>query len=234
MTETKRARARALRYKRPALASLGYETIYSELDRIRETCEEVQWYIDEDDDQLLNALDGDDEAVWEFKTAFADLTAKTEEILEAVDRVERDCFSTSEEFARLFDDCTVALIGNRYEVVGYDSMEEDYFHLIGYEQALARTEAGKRLMRKTKADMLSTIGMCVGITLAFLDLRQQYDYLKATMEILRDENSAVTGQLQAVEDAYCKAEAVDFAAGFAETRTFERLLDALPAEAWVG
>ncbi|RKJ79185.1 hypothetical protein D7X33_08560 [Butyricicoccus sp. 1XD8-22] len=169
---TKSEHSRALRYKRPALASLGYEAIYSELDRIREACEEVRWYLDEDDDQLLDALDGDDEAVWEFKTAFADLTAKTEGILEAVDRVERDCFSTSEEFARLFDDCTVALIGNRYEVVGYDSME--------------------------------------------------------------DENSAVTGQLQAVEDAYCKAEAVGFAAGFAETRTFERLLDALPAAAWIG
>lgn len=230
---TKSEHSRALRYKRPALASLGYETIYSELNSIQETCEEVQWYIDEDDDQLLNALDGDDEAVWEFKTAFADLTAKTEEILGAVDRVERDCFGTSEDFARLFDDCTVALIGDRYEVVGYDSMEEDYFHLISYEQELACTEAGKRLMRKTKADMLSTIGMCVGITLAFIDLRQQYDYLKATMDILLDENRAVTQQLQAVEDAYFKAEAVGFAAGFAETRTFERLLDALPAQVWV-
>lgn len=230
---TKSEHSRALRYKRPALASLGYETIYSELYSIQETCEEVQWHMDEDDGKLLNALDGDDEAVWEFKTAFADLTAKTEGIYAVTEQLKRDCFHSEEEFERLFDDCTVALVGNRYEVIGYDTMEEDYFHLISYEQELACTEAGKRLMRKTKADMLSTIGMCVGITLAFIDLRQQYDYLKATMDILLDENRAVTQQLQAVEDAYFKAEAVGFAAGFAETRTFERLLDALPAQVWV-
>ena len=53
---TKSEHSRALRYKRPALASLGYEMIYSELDSIQETCEEVRWYIDEDDDKLLDAL----------------------------------------------------------------------------------------------------------------------------------------------------------------------------------
>ena len=46
---TKSEHSRALRYKRPALASLGYETIYSELYSIQETCEEVQWYMAEDD-----------------------------------------------------------------------------------------------------------------------------------------------------------------------------------------
>lgn len=65
------------------------------------------------------------------------------------------------------DDCTVALIGNRYNTLGYDSEEEDYFSLTGYEQELAQTEAGKRLMRMTKAEMISTIGQCFGITLAF-------------------------------------------------------------------
>ena len=49
---------------------------------------------------------------------------------------------------------------------------------------MAQTEAGKRLMRRTKADMIATIGQCLGILLAFFDLRQQYDYLKATFDIL--------------------------------------------------
>ena len=78
--------------------------------------------------------------------------------------------------------------------------------------------AGKRLMRKTKADMLSTIGMCMGITLAFIDLRQQYDYLKVTMDILRDENRAMIQQLEAMEDAYYKAEAVGFKCWRDETK----------------
>ena len=65
---TKSEHSRVLRYKQPALASLGYDAIYNELYSIKETCEEVQWYIDENDNKLLDALDGDDEAVWEFKT----------------------------------------------------------------------------------------------------------------------------------------------------------------------
>ena len=93
--------------------------------------------------------------------------------------------------------------------------------------------AGKRLMRKTKADMLSTIGMCMGITLAFIDLRQQYDYLKVTMDILRDENRAMIQQLEAIEDAYYKAEAVGFKCWRDETKKFDRLLDALPGHIWI-
>ena len=76
-------------------------------------------------------------------------------------------------------------------------MEEDYYSLTAYDAQLAQTEAGKRLMRKTKADMLSTIGQCVGTLIAFLDLRQSYDYLKATVDILRDENTSLLKQIRA-------------------------------------
>ncbi len=61
---------RALRYKRPALASLGYEALRQELWDISEACTDVHWFIERDDDTLLNALDGDEEAEWEFKMAF--------------------------------------------------------------------------------------------------------------------------------------------------------------------
>ena len=96
-----------------------------------------------------------------------------------------------EDFYREFDDATVALIGNRYNLVGYDSEEEDYFSLTSYEEGLAQTEAGKRLCRLTKTEMLSRIGWAFGLMLAFFDLRQKYDYLKATFDILRDENTSL-------------------------------------------
>jgi len=35
--------------------------------------------------------------------------------------------------------------------------------------------------------MLSTIGQCVGTLLASLDLRQSYDYLKATFSIVKSK-----------------------------------------------
>lgn len=180
-------KTRNLRYKRPALASMGAYNITQELDDIVEACNGVRYYIEQadNDETLLNALDGDEDAEWEFRMAFADLSAKADELQMRL--YEQDF----EDFYRDFDDATVDLIGNRYELVGYDSEEEDYFSLTSYEQGLAQTEDGKRLCRLTKAEMLSRIGWALGILLAFFDLRQQYDYLKATFDILRDENSSL-------------------------------------------
>ena len=128
-----------------------------------------------------------------------------------------------------FDDCTVALIGNRYKSVGYDGYEEDYFELTKYERDLAETEAGRRFMRMTKAEMLSTIGQCLGILIAFLDLRQSYDYLKATMDILKDENTALLNVIKQIEQEYEDADKTRFN----DTRMFDRLLGQIPDRIWV-
>ena len=161
---------------------MGFADILEELYNIMDTCSDVQWFVDQDDDTLLNALDGDDEAEWEFRMAFADLSAKSEQLY--------DMIQGNIDY-QTFDDCIVSLIGNRYQLVGFDMDEEDYFSLTSYEQELAHTEAGKRLMRRTKADMIATIGQCLGILIAFLDVRQSFDYLKATFEILKDENTSL-------------------------------------------
>lgn len=132
-----------------------------------------------------------------------------------------------------FDDYTVALIGNRYKLIGYDWEEEDYYSLFGYEKDLAFTEAGKRVTRHTKADMLSNIGMCMGIMIAFLDLRQSYDYLKATFDILRDENTSLLQTLKEIQDLYAKAAAENFYSWREATRQFDRMLANLPDRVWI-
>ena len=230
MSDIKANRTRNLRYKRPALASLGYDALQTELWDIREACNDVHWFVEQGDETLLNALDGDDEAEWEFRMAFSNLEAKVDEL----EQVINDYFIWSEHgFERTYNDCTVALIGNRYRLLGWDSMEEDYFALTSYDQRLAQTEAGKRLMRKTKAEMLSTIGQCFGILLAFLDLRQQYDYLKATFDILRDENTSMLQQVKEIEAAYQALVTADWAGRWEAEKKFDRLLAALPDRAWV-
>lgn len=231
MSKSKVEHTRALRYKRPALESLGYEAITTELDNIIEACTEIHWFADQDDETLLNALDGDEDDVWEFKLAFADLEAKAEQLAEVI----HDQFNwrNGDVPDRDFDDCTVALIGNRYRVVGFDSDEEDYFSLTSYERELAQTEAGKRLMRKTKADMISTIGQCVGTLIAFLDLRQSYDYMKATFDILRDENTSMLKQIKDIEKSYNEADAAGWNSWKDAVKQFEQLLSCLPDRAWV-
>ena len=233
MTESSKAyRSRNLRYKRPALASLGYESLIAELDEIREVCNDIHWFVDQGDETILNALDGDDDAEWEFRMAFSDLEAKADRLSEMVDEWRR---WDDDQFGRTYDDCTVALLGNRYKTVGFDMYEEDYFHLTSYERDIAHTEAGKRFMRKTKAEMLSTIGQCFGVLIAFLDLRQQYDYLKATFDILRDENTSLLKVIKEIDAAYEEMQAAEpwTDAGKEAVRRFEQLLEALPERAWI-
>ncbi|MCI9677961.1 MAG: hypothetical protein HFF77_03160, partial [Oscillospiraceae bacterium] len=74
---------------------------------------------------------------------------------------------------------------------------------------------------------------CVGILVAFLDLRQQYDYLRATFDILRDENTSLLKQVQELNDAYEAAAEARFHPGTDASRRFDRLLSALPDRAWV-
>ena len=73
---TKYEKARNLRYKRGALASIGFETIIDELYEIEEACGEIHWFFEEDGDNLIAAMDGDEDEVYEFKMALADLEAK--------------------------------------------------------------------------------------------------------------------------------------------------------------
>ena len=228
--QSKAERAKALRYKRPALASLGYDAIRQELDEISEACADIHWYIEQNDETLLNALDGDEEEEYEFKVAFAGLETKADQLSEAISEWSR---WDEDEFGTTYDDCTVALIGNRYKTLGYDDMEEDYYSLTGYEEDLAHTEAGKRFTRKTKADMIASIGQCVGILIAFLDLRQSYDYLKATMDILRDDNTSLLKVIKEIQSAYETANAEGFIARNNACIQFDRLLRNLPDKIWL-
>lgn len=218
---TKAERSRNLRYKRGALASMGFDSMELELQEIQEECDEVAWYA-EDMDTLTEAMDGDIEEANEFKMCFADLAGRCEQLLRCLyDMDPQD-----------YDDCTVALIGNRYRLMGFDSVEEDFFSLTEFEAGLAETEAGKRLMRHTKKEMISMIGQAVGTLMAFLDLRQQYDYLKATLDILRDSNHSVLKQVKEIEALYEKVTGAELPDKQDVTR-LDFLLSMLPERMWV-
>ena len=98
---------------------------------------------------------------------------------------------------------------------------------------LAPTEAGKRLCRLTKAEMVSRIGWCFGITLAFVDLRQQYDYLKATMDLLRGESTALREVIKDIEAAYEEAAEENFFSWGSGVKKLEKLFEALPDRIWI-
>lgn len=213
-------RAKTLRYKRPALASMGFEMLQNELYEISEKCSEIHWWTDTDDETLVAAMDGDEDDAWEFRLAFSELDTACERLYQAI---QENCID-----AATFDDCTVALIGNQYNLVGFDSYVEDYFALAAYDTKLAATDAGKRVLRMTKPDMISTIGQCFGILIAFLDVRQRFDYLSATFDILRGRNNAVIDTVKQIEKLYEKS-----CDNWLDCEKFDALVNTLPSELWV-
>ena len=225
--EKRIAKARNMRYKRPALSILGYEDMIAELDEIDDECSDVLYMLDTDRDGLLDALGGDDDEANEIEMALQDISTRMYLIREQIAEVSR----YDDLLGQTFDDCIVGLIGTRYDVVGFDSIEEDYFHLSQYEQDLATSEAGKRICRRTKADMLATIGQCMGIALAYIDVRNDFFALKVSFDIIKDHNAGITAavkELEALYDKITSGEADD-----KDRKRFQYLCSYLPDRVWV-
>lgn len=226
-TISKAERSRNMRYKKPALAELSFYEISEKLDEIMGNCADVHYAFD-DDETLINALDGNDEEAWEFKMAFTMLEAEAEQLSEQLYELVR----YSDDYEKEFDDMSVALIGNRFRSVGYDDMEEDYFSLTDYEQGLAYTEAGKRVMRKTKQEMLSSIGQTLGVILAFQNVELKYEYIKSTIDLFRDENTSILQVVKEIETVYEKANEDDLKYSKAASE-LDKLVRELPDRLWL-
>lgn len=227
--ETKRYKAKQMRYKKPIVKNLNLDFIKEDLWDIQEECENVRWYTDSEDgtDSLINALDGNEEEAYEFKMAFADLCAECEKMTEDLqEEWVPDCFD-------IF--FVAAGAGDGYGgLLGYDSFEEDYFG-IDCSDSLAEDEAKKKLKQMTKEDLITATRQCFKVYSAYVGLKNRYDSLKAAIDILRDQN---TGYLQVVKeierlyenvtkDCWSKKEWSD------ESREWKRYTDALPQEAWI-
>ena len=224
---TKAEISRNLRYKRPALSGLSYEDITNRLEDMQEACSEIHWAF-ADDDALADALDGNEEEAWEFKMLFGSLEAESYQLWEQI----TDQFGYAvDDPERTWNDFSVALIGNRFNVIGYDGYEEDYYSLCSYEQELATSEAGKRVMRLTKAEMLSQIGQVLGMILAFQNIEIKYEALRATIDVLRERNTSIITQIKAIEAAYDKAQGEP--EWSRDWKAFNKLISELPEQLWI-
>lgn len=192
MTEKEaKLKAKNLRFKKPALADMGFYNIIDELCNITDDCEGMQ-YIVNDEDALEEVLD--EEEIWEFKMQFAELSSEAYKLSAEIN----DAYCIEE----YFDMCTTGIIGNRFALVGFDDYEEDYFSLCSYESMLATDEVKKKLLRLTKSELLAKIGQCVGILLSFHNVKQKFDNLSSVFDIMRGKNYTMLETIKAIEQAY--------------------------------
>lgn len=227
--ETKRNKAKQLRYKKPIVKNLNLEAIQQDLCDIQESCEDVRWYTDSEDgnDSLINALSGDEDEAYEFKMAFADLCAECERMSEDLEE---------EWIPECFDIFFVSVgAGKTYGgLLGFDTYEQDYFG-IDCDESWAEDEAKDKLKRMTKDEMIGAARQCFNVYSAYIGLRNRYDSLKAAIDILKDQNTGYLQVVREIEKLYEKAQ--EKQGGYAECskewKEFERYTDALPQETWI-
>ncbi len=228
--EIRRIKAKNLRYKRPIVRSLNLDTIREELWDIREECENVRWYCDTDEDTLINALDGDEEEAFEFRMMFGDLCAECEQLAEDLEQ---------EWIPDCFDRFFVAVgAGESYGgLLGYDSYEQDYFGLeSSYLENIAEKEGRKQLKALTKDDLIAASGQCFRVYQSFIALRYWYDCLKASLDILRDQNTGYLQIVKQIEEVYDRAdrESQGFRCDYGkEVEELNQLVRSMPQEAWI-
>lgn len=227
--ETKRDKARKLRYKKPIVKNLNLEYIQQDLWDIQEACEDVHWFTDSEDgeDTLLNALNGDEDEEYEFKMAFADLCGECERMFEDLHE---------EWVPECFDIFFVAEGGgDEYGgLLGLDEYEGDYYGISAFE-SYAEDEAKEKLKRMTKDNLIAAARQCFKVYSAYIGLRNRYDSLKAAIDILRDQNTGYLQVVKKIEKLYEEASKqqgryAEYSKGWKE---FERFTDALPQEAWI-
>lgn len=223
--ETKRYKAKQMRYKKPIAKDLNLDKIKEDLWDIQEACEEIRWYTDSEDgeDSLVNALAGDEDETYEFKMAFADLCAECERMQEDLQE---------EWVPECFDIFFVA--AGTGDLFGWDSYEQDYFG-IDCAESWAEDEAKKKLKQMTKDELIASVRQCFKVYQAYISLKNRYDSLKAAIDILRDQNTGYLQVIKEIEKLYELASKDEWTMNeySKESREWKRYTDALPQEAWI-
>lgn len=225
--ETKRIKAMDLRYKKPIAKDMNLDFIKEALWEISNACTEVQYYVDSDEDTLLNALDGDDEDAYEFKMMFSDLVAECERMRDDLEN----------EYIPEYFDLFFAAAGKGCEMLGFDIYEHDYYGLSGFESECANEEAVKKIKNLTKDQIIKTVQDCLRIYKAYVGLQYRYDCIKSALDILRDKNTGYLIMVKQIEELYEKAN--EETSGFKRTYhrnaldKFDRLINNMPQEAWI-
>ena len=225
--EMKQYKAKNLRYKKPILQYMNLDFIQEEIWNMMDLISDVQWFAS-DEDNLVNALDGDEDEAFEFKMAFSDLAAELESFEEDL---------RNEYVPDCFDDLFPAVGTDQFGVwLGYDSYERDYYGLTPYEYGPAQKEAEKRICRLTKNELLEAVGACLKVYTSYMSLRYRYDCLEASLNIIREKNLEGLKLVKAIEEQYLKAEeeSEHFNYQYApEVRKLDSMLDQVPREYWI-
>jgi hypothetical protein len=79
--------------------------------------------------------------------------------------------------------------------------------------------------------MIALYGQCIGITLAYLDLKYRFDLLEAAYDLQEDENALIAKNVKRISEIYEKANGERFCGEY--TDELNRLIYMMPDRVWV-
>lgn len=230
---SKAEQCRNLMYKRAMVEELNLFEIQNRLTDMMEACSNIHYAFD-DDETLISAFDGNEDEAHEFIMTFTDLDIEIERLYESFEEM----YGYRDDPEKEFNDVTVALIGEWFRILGFDSYREDYFGFEShYLEDISVEESQKRIMRKTKKEMLGEIGRTMAFLIKYIDVKSRYESMKATVDIFRDENVAVLGVIKSINDKYNelfdKEGKLERWHKEKEIREFDKMAAELPEKYWV-
>lgn len=154
----------------------------------------------------------------EYKEQFDELSAGAYSLLEALNE-----YGVEENW----DDMIVSLLGYRQAVLGYDAVEDDYYHMANpYCEDWAVQEAEKRISRLTKQEIIRTFRKVMVDLVLFFDLKVAHDCLTSIVEELDYRGSILEQKNNQINLLY-----EDLTGKSGEA--FDRLIEQIPPRMWV-
>lgn len=156
----------------------------------------------------------------EFRELFNEIAAGATDMNEAID-------SRCGMMDGAWDDLTVGMLGDTQRVLGFDTVERDYYRMTEpYMEDWAQDEACKRVEHWTKREMMGNFKFVLSTLVSYLDLKAASDTMLAVVAELDYRGAILEEKTNRIDQIYS-----DITGKSAEQ--FEKELENLPQRMWV-
>lgn len=156
----------------------------------------------------------------EFRELFNEIAAGATDLNEAID-------SRCGMMDGAWDDLTVGMLGDTQRVLGFDTVERDYYRMTEpYMEDWAQDEACKRVEHWTKREMMGNFKFVLSTIVSYLDLKAASDTMLAVVAELDYRGAILEEKTNRIDQIYS-----DITGKSAEQ--FEKELENLPQRMWV-
>lgn len=220
-------KARNLAYRKPIVKMLNYDDIVSDLYCMLDDIADVSYFNETDEETLIDALDGDEDEAYEFKSMFSALEYDVSRTLE-------QCHEDQHLIPECFDDWFISChAGSNFGgYIGYDSYEDDFVQL-DFTQ-IVEEASEKRISRLSKKELIESGRICFQWFMSWISVKDRFDKLRSAFEILKGKNQDFLNNIKLIETIYNKLTSAEFYSEKIKIECeFDRTVELLPQEVWI-